>query len=118
MTELAPATQPVDAGRPVPITAICIIGVIGVAGSIFLMFSGATQSLPGWYPALLGISALIGLICMIGLWMMRRWAVYTYTALFVANQIILVTSGLWTPAAFAVPLIIVIIMFVYLSRMR
>jgi hypothetical protein len=118
MTQLAPTTQPVAAGRPVAITAICIIGLIGVGGSIFLMFSDAVQNLPGWYPALLGVSALIGLVCMIGLWMMRKWAVYAYTALFVVNQIVLLASGLWSPMAFVVPLIIVVIMFVYLSRMR
>jgi hypothetical protein len=118
MTQLAPTTQPVPAGRPVAITAICIIGVIGVGGSIFLMFSSAVQNLPSWYPALLGVSALIGLVCMIGLWMMRKWAVYAYTALFAVNQIVLLASGLWSPMAFVVPLIIVVIMFVYLSRMR
>jgi hypothetical protein len=115
---LAPTTQPVQAGRPVPITAICVIGVIGALGSIFLMFSSAVQNLPNWYPALLGVSALIGLACMIGLWMMRKWAVYAYTALFVVNHVILLASGLWMPMAFVVPLVIVIVMFVYLSRMR
>jgi hypothetical protein len=118
MTELAPTTQPVQTGRPVPITAICIVGIIGVLGSIYLIFSGATQDLPSWYPALLAVSALVGLVCMIGLWMMRRWAVYAYTAMFVVNQVILLASGLWMLMAFVIPLIIVIIMFAYLSRMR
>jgi hypothetical protein len=46
------------------------------------------------------------------------WAVYTYTVFFVINQIILFVSGLWTPVAFIAPLVIIVIMFAYLSRMH
>jgi|SRR5271155_3301974 len=119
MSQQTPAIQPVQgSGRPVLITIVCIIGFIGVPAAIFLMFSNAVSALPGWYPPLLGVSALIGLVCMIGLWLMRKWAVYTYTAFFAIDQIILVASGLWSPLGFVIPLVFVIIMFVYLSQMR
>jgi hypothetical protein len=110
------ATAP--ARRPVLITIICVIGFIGVPASLLLLFSDRISLLPSWYPALLAVSALIGLVCIIGLWMMRRWAVYTYTGFFVANQLLMLATGLWSPMALILPLIFVIIMFVYLSEMR
>jgi len=104
--------------RPVAITVICVIGFIGALLVIPMLFSSVVQSIAPWYPPLLAVSAVIGLACMVGLWMMRKWAVYTYTAFFLVNQVILIGTGLWNPVSLIIPLIIIIIMFVYLSRMR
>jgi hypothetical protein len=104
--------------RPIAITIICIIGFIGALLTLPVLFSNAVSSLPPWYPALLGISGVIGLACMIGLWMMRKWAVYTYTGFAVLNQVILIATGLWNPLALLVPGIVIAVMFGYLSRMR
>ena len=49
---------------------------------------------------------------------MRKWAVYLYTALMVLNQIVLFSMGVWNVLALAIPLVVIIIGFVYLSRMR
>jgi hypothetical protein len=104
--------------RPIAITIICILGFVGAVLTIPLFFMDVMRTLPLWYPALLGVGALIGLACMIGLWMMRKWAVYTYTAFAAINQVILIATGLWNPIALIVPAIIIVVMFVYLSRMR
>jgi|ERR1043166_4661226 hypothetical protein len=104
--------------RPVAITIICIIGFIGAALTVPLIFSQTARSIGPWYPPLLAVSAVIGLACMIGLWMMRRWAVYTYTAFAAINQVIMIATGIWNPVALIIPAIIIVIMFVYLGRMR
>jgi hypothetical protein len=104
--------------RPVAITVICVIGFIGAALTIPMLFSSAVQGIAPWYPALLGISAAIGLACMIGLWMMRKWAVYTYTAFFAVTQAIMISAGFFNAIGLIIPLIIIVIMFMYLSRMR
>jgi len=80
--------------RPIAITIICIIGFIGAALTLPLFFLDVMSTLPPWYPAFLGLGAVVGLACMIGLWMMQKWAVYTYTAFAVINQVILI--GNWT----------------------
>ena len=103
--------------RPVAITIICILGFIGAALSVPLIFSTAAANIGGWYPPLLGISAVIGLICMIGLWKMKKWAVFLYTALCVVIQVILFTMHLWTPFSLLFPAIIIAISFAYLSKM-
>jgi len=104
--------------RPIAITIICIIGFIGAALTLPLFFLDVMSTLPPWYPAFLGLGAVVGLACMIGLWMMQKWAVYTYTAFAVINQVILIATGLWNPIALIIPAIVVVVMFVYLSRMR
>jgi len=104
--------------RPIAITIICIIGFIGAALTLPAFFMEVMHSLPPWYPYLLGVSAVIGLACMIGLWMMRKWAVYTYTAFAAINQVILIATNLWNPLALVLPAIVIAVMFIYLSRMR
>jgi hypothetical protein len=104
--------------RPIAITVICILGFIGAAATVPAFFMDVMRALPPWYPVLLGVSAVIGLACMIGLWMMQKWAVYAYTAFAAINQVILIATGLWNPISLIVPAIIVVVMFIYLSRMR
>jgi hypothetical protein len=104
--------------RPIAITVVCVICIIGAVFSVPLLFSDVAAAIGPWYPPLLGVSALIGLACAAGLWMMRKWAVYTYTALFLTNQVILATTGLWSLRALLLPGIVVVVMLTYLSRMK
>jgi hypothetical protein len=103
--------------RPAAITVICILGFIGAALSIPLIFSSTAAGIGSWYPPYLGLSAAVGLICMIGLWKMKKWAVFVYTALVVINQVVLFSMGIWNPFALLLPAIVVAIAFTYLSRM-
>jgi hypothetical protein len=103
--------------RPVAITVICILGFIGAALSIPLIFSSAAANIGGWYPPVLGVSAIVGLICMIGLWKMKKWAVFLYTGMCIVIQIIMFSMHLWTPFALLFPAIIIAIGFAYLSKM-
>jgi hypothetical protein len=104
--------------RPVAITVICVISFIGAAVAVPMIFSDTARSIAPWYPALRGFSAVIGLVCTIGLWMMRKWAVYTYTAFAAVNQVILLATGLWNPLALIIPAIVIVVMFIYVSKMQ
>jgi len=103
--------------RPVAITVICILGFIGAALSIPVVFSNTAASIAPWYPAVLGLSAAVGLVCMIGLWKMKKWGVFLYTAMAFVIQIVLFSTHLWTPVSLIFPAIIIAIGFAYLSRM-
>ncbi len=103
--------------RPTVITVICILGFIGVALTVPLIFSNVAQSIGSWYPPYLGASAVVGLICMVGLWKMKKWAVFLYTLLVVINQVVLFTMGVWNPFALLIPAIIIAIGFANLSKM-
>jgi hypothetical protein len=118
MTEPAAPAVGSAAKRPVAITVICVIGFIGAAITVPLIFSVTARSIAPWYPPLVGVGAVIGLVCMIGLWVMRKWAVYAYTAFAAINQVILLATGLWNPLALILPGIVIGVMFIYLSKMQ
>ena len=103
--------------RPIAITIICVLGFIGAALSIPLVFSDLARAVGSWYPPFLAFSALVGLVCMIGLWKMKKWAVFAYTAFVVLNQVILIAMGLWTVFALIIPGIVIAIGFANLSKM-
>lgn len=109
---------PATSERPVAITIICILGFIGAALSIPAIFMGATSSIGAWYPPYLAFSAVVGLVCMIGLWKMMKWSVFAYTAFVVLNQIVLMAMGVWNIFALLIPAIVIAIGFTYLSKMK
>lgn len=104
--------------RPVAITAICIISVIGMLATIPLIFSEAAASIGGWYPPFLALSSVVGAACTVGFWLMRRWAVYLYTGFLCLSQIVVLGMGGWNIVTLLIPLVIVIVGFIYLSRME
>jgi len=104
--------------RPGIITAICIVGFIGVLYSLAMLESGEIpKTIGSWYPPFFAFSAVAGLVCMIGLWIMKKWSVIAYTCLFVLGQIILLANNVWTPLSFLIPLIVIGIGFSQFSKM-
>ncbi|MCL2888416.1 MAG: hypothetical protein FWF35_03860 [Elusimicrobia bacterium] len=103
--------------RPVIITVICIIGFIGALISAALIFTPAAKQVGGWYPPYLAAATVVGLVSLIGLWLMRKWSVILYTALFVVGQIVLVTKGLWGVGSLIIPLIIIAVCFANYKKM-
>lgn len=103
--------------RPPSITIICLIGFIGGLIAVPLAFSTTAQQIGSWYPPYSGFSAVTGLACMVGLWMMKKWAVYTYTGFVVLNQVVLLAMGVWTITALLVPAIVVFFTLKHVSKM-
>jgi hypothetical protein len=103
--------------RPVAITVICILGFIGAALTVPLIFSPIARSIGAWYPPYLALSSVIGLICMIGLWMMKKWSIIVYTAFVAVNQVVMLAMGVWNVAALLIPAIVIAIGFSQFSKM-
>ena len=108
----------VNTTRPTVITAICIISVIGGLLVLPLIFSDNAHKIGAWYPPLLALITVLGFICVAGFWNMRRWAVFTYTALCVFNQIFMLSMGRWNILTLVIPAFVIAIGFKYLDRMR
>jgi hypothetical protein len=108
----------VKAKRPTSITVICIIGFVGLLISIPLIFLPTTQQLASWYPLYLAISVVIGAVCMVGLWMMKKWAAYGYTVIFVVNQFILLAAGFWNIMSLVIPAIVIFFILRNVSKMN
>ena len=112
--------------RPTAITVICVIGFIGVAFrfigaaltfTIPMIFSDIAGQIESWYPPYLGLSAVLGLVCMIGLWKMKKWAAYTYTGFVVLNQVFVLTMGIWSIMTIIIQGIILAIAFTHVNKM-
>lgn len=104
--------------RPTSITVICIIGFIGAVFALAMIFSPRAQQIGSWYPPYLAFSAIIGLVCMLGLWTMRKWAALTYTGFVLINQVVLLVMGAWNIIALLVPAIAILFIMKHVSQMR
>ena len=118
MTQVSGAQPSGASGRPVAVMVICVLGFIWGLINLSLLFTDAVARVPPWFFPFFGISSVIGLLCLIGLWLMRRWALYAYTALAVIDQAILLAAGIWDPVTLVVPAIVIVGMFIHLPRMR
>ncbi len=104
--------------RPVIITVICIIGFIGLLFVVPIIFSEIAKSVGAWYPPYLVFSTIIGLVCMIGLWMMKKWSIIAYTLFVVINQVVMITFGVWNIFALIIPGIVIVIGFLNYKKMK
>ena len=110
--------------RPLIITIICIIGFISAPLFILrlLFIPEVATKLTEIYgkqfvPATI-LLAVIGLIALIGFWKMRKWGVYLYTLmaiLGITHAVILQLPGI---IGYLGPIIIVIIGFLNIRKMK
>jgi len=103
--------------RPVVITILCVLGFLGACFSIPLLFTRGAILIGDWYPLYLGISAVIVIICFIGLWKMKKWGAYAYIGLTVVDQIFLLMMGIWTIFSLVIPAAVVGILLYHLYKM-
>jgi hypothetical protein len=112
--------------RPVVITVICIIMavlvVLGVIGIITLMTASTAAGMTPTAGSLIYAIASIVLtgVAAWGLWMMKKWGLYLYTALFVVGLIMSIMSagvGGISIVGNLVPLVVVGVCWVYQARM-
>ncbi len=107
------ATEP----RPPVITAICIIGFLGPLFLAPVLITGAANQVGSWYPLYLIIGSLVGVVCMAGMWVMKRWGAYSYAGFAVFNQVVMIAAGAWNPLGLLIPATIVYFSWKNLSKM-
>ncbi|MGB3588376.1 MAG: hypothetical protein WBA23_17635 [Tunicatimonas sp.] len=81
--------------RPIAVTVICILGFVGAGLSVPMAFSDVAKQIGSWFPPYSSSIAAMSLICMIGFWFTKRWAIYAYIGLVVLNQIVLIYMDEW-----------------------
>ncbi len=89
--------------RPKLITAVSIFMLIGALFAIPAAFTPIAKSIGAWYPPLLMISTIIGLVVTYGLWTMKKWSVILYATMFGINQVMMIVTGTWNIAALILP---------------
>ena len=110
--------------RPLVITILCIIAFVGTLFvGIGFAIPSTLQTLERLYgPVFVIISLLmlpIGFVGLIGIWMMRKWGVYTYTVACILNTSYDLISGHPTTIfSYILPIIFIVTGFAYLKRMQ
>ena len=84
---------------------------------MLLALSPFLASFAAWYPPFFFFVSLISFVSFVGMWMMKKWGVYTYTVLFALAQIVLLSQGLWDGRSIIIPVIIIVNGFKNLSKM-
>jgi len=104
--------------KPAVIIAICVIGLINAIQMINLVFSPMSKQVGALYPSYFAFSVLLSLICIAGLWLLKRWAAWVYSVLLIVNQIVLMLMGYWEITAAVIPFAIILLLFKHLDSMR
>ena len=103
--------------KPLAITAICIIGIINAIQMINLVLSPISRQTGTIYPLYFALSVALSLVCIGGLWLLKRWVALAYGAVLMCNQLVLLLMGYWSLSAALIPAAIIFLMFKYLDRM-
>ncbi|WP_031434132.1 hypothetical protein [Methylomarinum vadi] len=104
--------------KPLTITAICVIGLINAIQMLNLVFSPVSRHIGAIYPLYFSGAIILSLVCIAGLWMLKRWAAFLYAALLVCNQLVLAAMGYWELSAAVIPVIIVLLLVKHWDKMR
>ena len=111
------ASEITKAKRPSSLTIISILAICDGILLFYFIFQKGIQNFGIENAILFGIEGFVFLICGIGFWLMKKWAVYLFTVLVVVIQIYLLLIGRWTVISLALPAIIFYVGFKNLLRM-
>lgn len=103
--------------KPLVINAICIVGIINSIQMINLILSPMSKQVGSIYPLYFALSVLLSLVCIAGLWLLKRWAALAYGVLLFCNQIVLLLMGYWSISTALIPTAIILLMLKNLGRM-
>jgi hypothetical protein len=80
--------------RPGIISAICILGFLGIGLSFASVFSPVIKKMGDWYPALFGLLVAGRFMSYIGLWHMKKWGAQWFVITFFLNTGLLIMLGI------------------------
>jgi hypothetical protein len=113
------AQPTMSAGRPVAITVICVLSMIGIVLSIVGLVTAMSvfAAIAAWYPIYIVVVIVVNAASTYGLWMMKKWGLYVYTASFIISQLIAFAYGGFSIIGLVIPLIVLAICWAYQARM-
>jgi hypothetical protein len=103
--------------RPTVVTLLSILTGFSAVYSVWLVWSGRLV-----FPGLYLVFEIAGILCMglvaVGLWKMKRWAVWVYAAICLAAIPLAISRHKWKWAGVPVPLIALGLMCANYRRMK
>jgi uncharacterized membrane protein (DUF2068 family) len=94
-----------------------VFAIYGGLLSFYLIFREGIQRLGPGNTAFLAIGGIVYLVCGIGFWLMKKWAVYMALVFGIIDQFVLLLLGRWGIGALLIPVVIVYVGYRHLSKM-
>ena len=105
--------------RPAAIEAFCLLSLVGaLITPIIVIGSFADATNPRWYPPFLSVYVVTVLLCLVGIWMMRRRALHVYMAAVLVNQVVHLAMGRWNPLSLLLPLFLIGYALYHIKKFR
>lgn len=103
--------------RPPLLTFLCILGFLGSFLKVYFVLSPTIRQVSPWYPTYVSMSTIFMLICLYGLWLMRRWSVWALGAYVIIHASVHWALGIRELNAMALALSLTVISAFYYQRM-
>lgn len=107
-----------SAKRPIVITVICVLALLGSLLNIPMIFSESASSIASWYPVYLAATSVLTLVCVAGLWKMKKWAAYLYIAGQLAGIAVFANLEMFEMYMVVGSLIMIVIVLTQLKKMN
>jgi hypothetical protein len=100
------------------IYAVCTLGVLGTLPTLLLWTTEVAYMVGQWYLNFLLISTLLIWLSLVGIWKMKKWAVFAYTIIIIVTHVTLFKYNvLWNYTSLIIPAIVSMTMWFYFKRM-
>jgi len=103
--------------RPSSMTLVSVPAIYGGILLFWFIFQAGDQSFGIGNTIFYGFSGIMFIVCGVGFWLMKKWAVYLYAIFALINQILLVLTERWTLMTLILSAIIVYVGYKNLSKM-
>lgn len=110
--------QSTEKNRPPAITFACTAAFVWASLSIPLIFFSSSKAIGTWYPPYLVFTVIVSYASALGIWLMKKWGVYTYVGFNLINQIVLISMGMWSLFSILIPAIVIGVAYTHLKNMR
>jgi hypothetical protein len=82
------------------------------------VLSPVVRAVAVWFPAYLSLATMLSAVFLGGLWFLKRWALWGYTALFLSNQLVYLSLHRWNERALILPLAVTLTGWAYSRIMK
>jgi hypothetical protein len=110
--------EPIPSQRPPLLSLLCVAGLVGCFLKMILVISPPIQGVGPWYPAYLSASTVVLIICLCGLWLMKRWVFFLFIPYVLLDQWVYWHLGRWAPISFVLMGSLLAVSLIYHRRFQ
>jgi hypothetical protein len=103
--------------RPFSVTLISVLAIYSGILAFYFVFSSGNQD-PGLGNTTFDfLGGAVFLVCGVGFWLLKKWAVYTFAVFAAIDQVALLVMGRWNIFSLLLLAMIVYVGYIHLPRM-